>query len=253
MHPQRTKCAARRHPICRRAAILLLSGLPLLAPAMPVFAKDAVLALASQDQRFGVFIAEASSRFNIPESWIRAVLHAESEHVDDVSSAGAMGLMQIMPDTWTELRARYGLGVSPFDPHDNIVAGTAYLRELLDRYGNIGAMLAAYNAGPKRYDDYLATARPLPVETRNYVAKLAPILGGASLPGITVSVPLQPIDWRDAPLFVMPVGGSSSAGSLQPDRRSAASAPSTSTSGDDATSSSTGGIFVTISGRSSGP
>ena len=65
-----------------------------------------------------------------------------------VSPKGAMGLMQIMPDTWAELRSRYGLGADPYDPHDNIMAGTAYLRELHDRFGERG-FLAAYNAGPE--------------------------------------------------------------------------------------------------------
>ena len=48
-----------------------------------------------------------------------------------------MGLMQIMPKTWAELRARYGLGADPFDPRDNILAGAAYIRELHDRYGTL--------------------------------------------------------------------------------------------------------------------
>ena len=53
-----------------------------------------------------------------------------------------MGLMQIMPKTWTELRARYGLGADPYDPHDNILAGAAYIRELHDRYGSPGFLAA---------------------------------------------------------------------------------------------------------------
>ncbi len=93
-----------------------------------------------------------------------------------VSPKGAMGLMQIMPETWATLRLRYGLGADPFDPHDNIIAGAAYLRELHDRYGSPG-FLAAYNAGPARYEDHLATGQPLPAETRAYVALLAPLIG----------------------------------------------------------------------------
>jgi soluble lytic murein transglycosylase-like protein len=80
-----------------------------------------------------------------------------------------MGLMQIMLQTWSGLRLRYGLGANPYDPHDNILAGAAYLWELHDRYSAPG-FLAAYNAGPARYDDHLATGRPLPAETRAYVA-----------------------------------------------------------------------------------
>ena len=149
-------------------------------------------------------IAEASQRFGIPEHWIRAVLRAESAgDVRAISSAGAIGLMQVMPDTWAELRARHLLGRDPYDPRDNILAGTAYLREMWDRYGNVGAMLAAYNAGPGRYDEYLATGRTLPAETRAYVAALVPVLGGAVASNAPSSPPPAPPDWRVAPLFVM--------------------------------------------------
>ena len=84
-----------------------------------------------------------------------------------VSPAGALGLMQIMPDTWAELRARYRLGRDPFDPRDNIIAGTAYLREMWDRYGNVAAMLAAYNAGPGAVEQYKGV--PPYEETQHYV------------------------------------------------------------------------------------
>ncbi|MGN6921695.1 lytic transglycosylase domain-containing protein, partial [Neisseria sp. P0017.S008] len=85
----------------------------------------------------------------IPAAWIIAVMHAESAgDLRDVSSAGAMGLMQVMPDTWADLRIRYALGHDPYHARDNILAGTAYLREMWDRYGNVAAMLAAYNTGP---------------------------------------------------------------------------------------------------------
>ena len=130
--------------------------------------------------RFAAFAAEASRRYGIPAAWIRAVMQAES--VGDVhatSPVGAMGLMQIMPDTWTELRRRYHLGDDPYDPHDNIMAGAAYLQELRDRYGSPG-FLAAYNAGPARWEDHLATGRPLPAETRAYLTRLAPIVGATT-------------------------------------------------------------------------
>jgi hypothetical protein len=125
---------------------------------------------------FAAFIAEASKRFAVPEHWIRAVMHVESAGKSQArSQKGAMGLMQIMPETWAELRARYGLGADPYDPRDNILAGAAYMRELHVRYGSPG-FLAAYNAGPRRYQQFLATGRPLPDQTLAYVATLAPLI-----------------------------------------------------------------------------
>lgn len=172
---------------------------------------------------YAAHVAEASQRFGIPEDWIRAVLRAESAgDMRAVSSAGAMGLMQVMPDTWAGLRVRYDLGRDPYDPRDNIMAGTAYLRGMWDRYGNVAAMLAAYNAGPGRYDEYLASGRTLPAETRAYVAALAPVLGGAAVTEPPSSAPPPPLDWREAPLFVMRSG----------DARAAAAPPSEAQSGD---------------------
>jgi hypothetical protein len=131
--------------------------------------------------RFDGFVAEASRRFDVPIPWIRAVMHVES--VGDVrarSPKGAMGLMQIMLKTYATLRIRYALGANPYDPRDNILAGTACLRELHDRYGAPG-FLAAYNAGSGRYEEHLRTGRPLPLETQRYVAMLAPIVGGGQM------------------------------------------------------------------------
>ena len=121
-------------------------------------------------------ITEASRRFDVPERWIRAVMRVESAgDAGATSRAGAMGLMQLMPATWATMRARYRLGNDPYAPRDNILAGTAYLREMYDRYGS-PAFLAAYNAGPGRLDDHLREGRPLPAETRRYLAVIGPAL-----------------------------------------------------------------------------
>lgn len=242
-----------RRGIACRVAVLLLSGLSLIAQAPVVLAQDAAAAQSIDDHDLASTIAEASHRFGIPANWIRAVMHAESQHVDDVSSAGAMGLMQIMPDTWSALRSRYQLGANPFDPHDNIIAGAAYLREMLDRYGNVAAMLAAYNAGPSRYDEYVAAGRALPAETRDYVAKLAPILRGEPLPESTTIAPLRPNDWRDAPLFVAVVTTTPPADPPQTDSRSATTSAPTSRSDSEDPVAPTDGIFVSISGRHRNP
>ncbi len=125
------------------------------------------------------YIQEAASRFRVPEQWVRAVMRQESGGREQaVSSAGAMGLMQIIPSTYETLRSRYSLGSDPFDPHDNVLAGAAYIREMYDRYGAPG-FLAAYNAGPQRLDQYLAGSSPLPDETVNYLSAITPNLGTA--------------------------------------------------------------------------
>ncbi len=149
-------------------------------------------------------VAEASQRFAIPEAWIYAVMRAESAgRIGAVSSAGAMGLMQLMPGTWARQRARFSLGGDPFDPRDNIMAGASYLREMYDNYGAVG-MLAAYNAGPGRYEDWRNRGRPLPAETRAYVAKIAPMLQSGRAPIVTASASTaQPVrnPWTQGKLF----------------------------------------------------
>ncbi|MBI5128871.1 MAG: lytic transglycosylase domain-containing protein [Rhodopseudomonas palustris] len=129
------------------------------------------------------FVADASKRFALSEPLIRAVMRVESAGDPRARSAkGAIGLMQIMPTTWTGLQARYGLGVDPYDPHDNIMAGAAYLRELHDRFGEPG-FLSAYNAGPGRYEQHLATGRALPDETKAYVAAVMRSVDGVPTGG----------------------------------------------------------------------
>ncbi|MBV8458733.1 MAG: lytic transglycosylase domain-containing protein [Acetobacteraceae bacterium] len=135
------------------------------------------------DDPWGPYINEAAKRFDVPDQWIRAVMAVESngqEYQDGhfiISPKGAMGLMQVMPATYDDMRQEYNLGDDPYDPHNNILAGAAYLRQMYDMYGYPG-FLAAYNAGPHRLDDYLSNERPLPAETRRYVAMIAPNIEG---------------------------------------------------------------------------
>jgi soluble lytic murein transglycosylase-like protein len=150
---------------------------------------------------YASFVREAAQRFGVPASWIGAVMAIESGgDVLALSAQGARGLMQVMPETWAGLRVQHGLGDNPYDPRDNILAGAAYLRELHERYGSPG-FLAAYNAGPGRYDDYLATGRPLPHETQLYVATLAPLIGERQAADI-VATSRRFVPWEEAPLFV---------------------------------------------------
>lgn len=137
---------------------------------------------------WGVEIHDASRRFNIPEEWIRAVMHVESGGQTHwkggqpiTSHAGAMGLMQVMPGTYDELRYVHGLGPDAYEPRDNILAGAAYIREMYDLYGYPG-FLGAYNAGPERYRQYVEEGRPLPRETERYMDIIAPQIAGI-MPG----------------------------------------------------------------------
>ena len=175
-------------------------------------------------------IEEAARRFNLPPSWVRGVMRMESggqtllNGRPITSSAGAMGLMQVMPETFAAMTQRYGLGSDPYEPRANILAGAAFLREMYDRYGP-EHFLAAYNAGPGRVDDHLRSGRALPFETQRYVQVLASQLLGdsnrdASIPSPAVqdltsvealrraatpafrSPPIMPVSPEAAPLFV---------------------------------------------------
>lgn len=190
---------SRRHAGVTTALVLIICMRIPVAPSA-VIAQDRSVP-ASEQQPIDIHIAEAARRFGIPQPWIRAVMEVESAgNPRAVSHAGAMGLMQIMPGTWAELRAAYGFGDDPFDRRDNILAGTAYLRQMYDRFGSPG-FLAAYNAGPARYQEHLDTGRALPRETRNYLAILAPLIGDGTNVAQAVSRPHRTQDWRDAPLF----------------------------------------------------
>jgi hypothetical protein len=129
--------------------------------------------------RWQSYIADAALQFGVPEAWIRGVMRAESGghtvlHGKPITSPkGAIGLMQIMPGTYDTLRSQYGLGNDAYDPKDNILAGAAYLRQMYERYG-YPSLFAAYNAGPKRLEDFLFRGRALPRETRNYVDNIVP-------------------------------------------------------------------------------
>lgn len=128
--------------------------------------------ILSAPEIINAYVEEASLRFRIPSSWIWAVIKIESAgDISALSKKGAMGLMQIMPETWLMLRQQYHLGSDPFSAHDNILAGAGYLRDLYERYGDHG-VFAAYNAGPGRYEDYLKGRKLLPAETINYTSKL---------------------------------------------------------------------------------
>ncbi|MGH7073418.1 MAG: lytic transglycosylase domain-containing protein [Stellaceae bacterium] len=175
----------------------------LLSACGPACSQTVVAASPSAspiDRPIATFVSQAAHRFGIPAAWVRAVIETESGgNVGAVSPKGAMGLMQIMPQTWTDLQSRYGFGTDPFDPHDNIMAGAAYLSELLDRYGQSG-IFAAYNAGPERYQEHLTTGRPLPSETQAYVDTVARLLHGP-VPTHRIFAVAAASSWTGAPVF----------------------------------------------------
>ena len=182
-------------------------------------------------------ITEAARRFGVPARWIRAVIQVESgNNPDAISPKGALGLMQLMPATYAAMRMEYHLGADPFAPRDNIIAGTAYLRAMYDRFGPDG-FLAAYNCGPACYDEHLIAGAPLPAETQIYVARLMPVIDGlqntvmsASDIGQNITLPdsMFPAEYTmnetHASFFVVQSQRSPSTESLQPEHRVSASA-----------------------------
>ena len=139
----------RSHPTPKPpAAVVIRKTIP--ARLKPPEAAPVVVSAYAQEQqmtprqllrRWDPTIAEASLRFHVPQPWIRAVMVAESggrtmsgENQPIESSAGALGLMQLMPETYNDMRQAYDLGPDPQDPHDNIFAGAAFLRRLFLTY-----------------------------------------------------------------------------------------------------------------------
>ncbi|MEQ1551717.1 lytic transglycosylase domain-containing protein [Sphingorhabdus sp.] len=226
----------------RRLGLAAFAALALFGAA-PAPGQDASEQVTPRNVDIASHVAEASQRFGIPEHWIYAVMRTESAgRIGAVSSKGAQGLMQLMPTTWARQRARFGLGPDPFDPRDNIMAGTSYLREMYDSYGASG-FLAAYNAGPGRYEQWRDSGRPLPAETRAYVAKIAPMLQTGSAATVVASAsPVQPVrpSWTQSQLFAVrgdePTDASGSF---------AAAAPPTSIS---TSSAPLNGLFAPVSG-----
>ena len=129
--------------------------------------RPAKLSNSHPTDKYDSFIAEASKKHRVSFSLLKAVINVESAfNPKAVSKTGAMGLMQIMPENIRNLRIR-----DPFNPWENIMGGTRYLKELLQRYqGKLPLALAAYNAGPNLVDRY--NAIPPIKETKDYVKKV---------------------------------------------------------------------------------
>jgi soluble lytic murein transglycosylase len=188
-HPRRRSAARRRAAVRRRRSVLALGSIGVLIAAvvlaMPLFqraVRDFTLPLAYQD-----IIREQAAQKHLDPALIAAVIYAETKFDARSSSAGALGLMQIMPQTAQFLARRSGAtNFSVADlgtPAVNIAYGSYYLRYLLDRYGGSQMLaLAAYNGGEANVDRWVAAARerghrlsdrdiPFP-ETRAYVERV---------------------------------------------------------------------------------
>jgi soluble lytic murein transglycosylase-like protein len=147
----------------------------LTAAGMAAALSFASPAAADPIARWRPLIEEASVRFGLPSAWIARVMRVESGGLAERagrpvrSPKGAIGLMQLMPVTWADMRSQLGLGTDPDEPRDNILAGAFYLRLMYERFGYPG-LFGAYNAGPARYAAWLAGRQPLPAETIAYLA-----------------------------------------------------------------------------------
>lgn len=126
-------------------------------------------------EQYAPFINAAAQKFGVDPSVIRGVIAMESSgDPNAVSPKGAMGAMQLMPGTYEEMAKKYGLGADARDPENNILAGTAYLAEMRDRYGgDLAKALAAYNAGPGGFEKAGGNFSALPAETQGYLRKAA--------------------------------------------------------------------------------
>jgi hypothetical protein len=167
-----------------------------VAKGPTVFQQEQAMTYGQLMRRWDPFITEASKRFGVPISWVRAVMQIESggrtmlgEGLPMTSTQGAMGLMQLMPETYEDMRRAYRLGKDPYDPHDNIIAGTAYLRFLRGKYG-YPQMFAAYNDGPGNLEARLKSGHMLPMETQLYLVNVVSTVetGHRATGGLSVSL-----------------------------------------------------------------
>jgi soluble lytic murein transglycosylase-like protein len=184
IHPPRAAMPSRpiAHPAPAGPSVLVQES---------VFTQESGMTPKALMARWEPAIADASKRFSVPKDWIRAVMRMESggrtmmgERLPITSTAGAVGIMQVMPDTYNDMRGPLRLGPDAYDPHDNVIAGTAYLKWLSGKYGNPG-MFAAYNDGPGNWESFMADRHALPAETHAYVAGIARMIGGPDMASMT--------------------------------------------------------------------
>jgi membrane-bound lytic murein transglycosylase B len=152
----------------------------------PIFDAENAMPVTARMARWEKFIAEASKRFGVPREWIIEVMRQESGgrtvlqgDLPITSEMGAMGLMQVMPETYRDMRIDHRLADDPYDPRNSVLAGTAYLKFLHGKYG-YPALFAAYNTGPGNLEANLLGKKNLPQETIAYLANIRVRLGDSN-------------------------------------------------------------------------
>jgi soluble lytic murein transglycosylase-like protein len=154
-------------------------------------------AAADRAAQFDDLIVQHASINSLNPDFVRAVIQAESAFNPWARShKGAMGLMQLMPQTAADYRVR-----NVYDPEENIRAGVAYLRSLLDRYNSDPSLaLAAYNAGPRAVDKYGGAVPPYK-ETRAYVARIQNSQTAAAVTAHRIFRVVKVVDGREVVQF----------------------------------------------------
>ena len=170
-------------------AELTVVSTPQVDLPQPIFEAENAMPVNERMLRWDKFITEASKRFGVPRDWIIEVMRQESGgrtvlqgDLPITSEKGAMGLMQVMPETYRDMRLDYRLADDPYDPRNSVLAGTAYLKFLHGKYG-YPALFAAYNTGPGNLEANLLGKRNLPAETIAYLANIRVRLGDSTTTG----------------------------------------------------------------------
>ena len=176
-------------PLFDLAELQPVESTPQVTLPQPVFEAENAMPVGERIARWDRLIAEASKRFGVPRDWIIEVMRQESGgrtvlegDLPITSVAGAMGLMQVMPATYRNMRLDHRLGDDAYDPRNSVLAGTAYLKFLHGKYG-YPALFAAYNTGPGNLEANLMGKRNLPAETIAYLANIRIRLGEKNVSG----------------------------------------------------------------------